>query len=94
MATQLPLLPLPDARRTVSAASSAPSPRGPARGRSGEGGPVARRGSAPRGPVTTAADPASWRLDDHTREVGLRGVEEARRALAAAVKRVGVGTAA
>ena len=32
--------------------------------------------------------PADWRLDEHTREVGRRGIEEARRALAAAAQRV------
>jgi hypothetical protein len=39
-------------------------------------------------------NPAFGRLDDRTRELGLRGVEEARRALAAAIERSGRGTAA
>jgi len=28
-----------------------------------------------------------WRIDDHTREVGRKGVEQARRALAEAIRR-------
>jgi hypothetical protein len=32
------------------------------------------------------ARPGAWRLDEHTREVGRRGVAQAREALAAAIK--------
>jgi len=34
-----------------------------------------------------AADVGAWRLDDHTREVGRRGLAEARAALAEAARR-------
>ncbi len=94
MATQLPLLNLPAAapsaparrraERSSRSASRGPATTGPARG--------GARDWSPAAPVPTT--PTYWRLDDHTREVGLRGVEEARRALAAAVERVGVGSAA
>jgi hypothetical protein len=46
-------------------------------------------GRGTRRGAVDAVEPADWRLDDHTREIGLRGVAEARRALAAAVERVG-----
>lgn len=36
-----------------------------------------------------ASGPADWRLDAETREVGLRGIAEARRILAEAMRRTG-----
>jgi len=36
------------------------------------------------------AAPAEWRLDEHTREVGRRGLAEARAALAEAARRAAV----
>ncbi len=37
--------------------------------------------------VLIEATDADWRFDDHTKEVGRRGLEQARQALAAAVTR-------
>ena len=37
--------------------------------------------------VLLDADRAQWRLDDHTREVGRRGIDDARAALSAAATR-------
>src|SRR5947208_229891 len=37
--------------------------------------------------LITLADRSDWRLDDRTREVGLRGIEAARQALQAAARR-------
>jgi hypothetical protein len=101
MPIQLPLL---DPRDVAPAAFSARSARG--RGpaspdpRSAARRPLRAAASptarAPRHPasLSTPGDFPYWRLDDHTRELGLRGVEEARRALAAAVQRTGRASAA
>jgi hypothetical protein len=100
MATQLPLLDLRDATvapKTAPSRASAvrsirPSPAGRPAPRSSSSS-LAGSGlrSQPRAGADSEAGPvpAYWRLDQHTCEVGRRGVEDARRALAAAVKRVG-----
>jgi hypothetical protein len=84
MVTQLPLL---DLRATPTIRST----RRPVRGATAPGaGSATRRTPArptPEAPPTERP-PVDWRLDEHTREVGRRGVAEARRALAAAVERV------
>jgi hypothetical protein len=38
-------------------------------------------------PVDADARPTSWRLDEHTREIGLKGVAEGRRILREAAAR-------
>lgn len=40
--------------------------------------------------VLIDAKDADWRLDEHTKELGLQGIAEARKALAAATRRVAV----
>jgi hypothetical protein len=37
--------------------------------------------------VLVEAPAERWRIDDHTRDVGRKGVEQARRALAEAIRR-------
>jgi hypothetical protein len=52
---------------------------------------MARTPAQQRLPLRLVAD--DWRLDEHTREVGRRGLAEARAALAAATRRAaGAGT--
>jgi hypothetical protein len=75
MATQLRLLDPDDCRRP---ARPAPSPVPPADAACPVAVPVRR----------PSAQSADWYLDEHTREVGRRGVEAARQALAAAAGRL------
>jgi hypothetical protein len=88
MATQLPLLDLrvEAAPFPVRGASVGVQSRRPHHRRGSLAAPATTAG-AHTPAARPARDSVHWRLDDRTREVGLQGVAEARKALAAAVRR-------
>lgn len=79
----------PTAARAGAPASRSrrPDPAGPAPEHAGTGRAAARPRPASRYRQLVSAGDDPWLLDEHTRSVGLRGVEAARRALADAVAR-------
>jgi hypothetical protein len=81
----LPAVRSAPARRGSALAAEAPRPAGAATVVRAAAR-TSRRPSAGPGPAL-APTPADWKLDEHTRAVGRRGVEAARLALAAAVAR-------